>query len=126
MSLLVIVASLLVIISLRSPRVTSIDKPPEDAPRCDTDQCHRMSQWMNPAIDPCEDFYEYACGNWRTIYPAQSGVQHWTNFVRLNKNNQELVKSVIEGKKKHKYKYKWMTKVRNYYLEKNIDDLTHG
>ena len=117
MSLLVAVASLLVIISLRSPRV--IDKPPEDvpAPGCDTDQCHRMSQWMNPSIDPCEDFYEYACGNWRTLYPAQSGAQHWTNFVRLNKNNQELVKSVIQGKNKQKYKYKWMKKVRNYYKQ---------
>ena len=120
MSLLVAVASLLVIISLRSPRVTIIDKPPEDAPApgCDTDHCHRMSEWMSPATDPCEDFYQFACGNWSSVHPPPAGAQHWTNFVRLNKDNQELVKSVImEGKNKGKYKYKWMTKVRNYYKQ---------
>ena len=119
MSLLVALASLLVIISLRSPRVTIIDKPPEDAPApgCDTDHCHRMSEWMSPATDPCEDFYQFACGNWSSVHPAPAGAQHWTNFVRLNKDNQALVKSVIEGKNKGKYKYKWMTKVRNYYKQ---------
>lgn len=32
-------------------------------------QADIMLKYMDPSVDPCEDFYQYACGNWAELNP---------------------------------------------------------
>ena len=61
---------------------------------------------MNHCADPCQDFFEYACGTWIKEHSIPESKSSWSQFRVLYERNELVMKDLILDNKEAREKYK--------------------
>lgn len=51
---------------------------------------------MDKTVNPCENFYEYACGSWRKNNPIPGDQSRWGRFNELAEYNRQVLHEILE------------------------------
>lgn len=74
--------------------------------KCKTKECKKIEKYikdsLNMSVDPCQNFYEFACGGWRKKNKIPKTSSTFSTFTKLNQNVEKILKKLLENEAKEK------------------------
>ncbi|CAB3377245.1 Hypothetical predicted protein [Cloeon dipterum] len=90
----------------------------DDSEKCITNGCFTTSSKLlsqiNESVDPCDDFYAYACGGWIEKYSISDGASHVDQFQLIDDGNLFKIREILEANDEYS-KILPVTKARQLY-----------
>lgn len=84
---------------------------------CKTRQCKNVKQYIvdsrNTSVDPCDNFYTYACGGWMKKNKIPKTSSTFSTFTKLNQNVEKILYKILSDKKKEPDPL--LKKTKNFY-----------
>ena len=68
----------------------------------DTSTAGLHLDWLDKSGDPSKDFFSYANGGWQKQNPIPAAYSRWGTFAVLSKQNQDVIKQILEDSAKAK------------------------
>ncbi|XP_034665893.1 neprilysin-4 isoform X1 [Drosophila subobscura] len=59
-------------------------------------QAQTMKRYMDTSVDPCEDFYKFACGNWEKLHPIPKDKAGFDTFEMLRESLDLVLRNLLE------------------------------
>src|SRR4051794_37293123 len=78
------------IVALSVPNLFAAGETPPNIPRFSIEN-------MDRSVEPADDFYHFATGNWIKKNPVPSDKSRWSGFEELQERNWQLIHEILEA-----------------------------